>query len=144
MLPETGPRTGSTDTSEFLVSTSIIIIREVCNIDKQDARVVDHIGQDGRGRGVPVRGAMALAAAATLAGDIGINMAEAVGRSPLNADRIQGVFLRSMELLRDMQGDGENAAGPGAEAPMPGPGGPPPAQGPAGPPGGNGLMPGRA
>ena len=93
---------------------------------------------------MPVHGAMAVAAAATLPGDIGINMAEAVGRPPLNADQIQGVFLRSMELLRDMQGERQCAPGPGAEAPMPGPGGPPPAPGPAGPPGGNGLMPGRA
>ena len=98
------------------------------------AMVVNHIGQDGRGRGVPVHGAMAVAAAATLAGDIGITWAEAAGREPLNADQIQAVFLRSMELLRDMQGDGQ---GPPAGEDT----GPP---GPAGPQPGNGLMPGMA
>lgn len=45
------------------------------------AMVVNDIGQDGLACGVPVHGAMAVAAAATLAGDIGINMAEAVGKS---------------------------------------------------------------
>ena len=55
------------------------------------AMVVDRIGQDVRARGVQVHGAMAVAAAATLAGDIGINMAEAAGREPLKADQIVSV-----------------------------------------------------
>lgn len=106
------------------------------------AMVVNHIGQEGLAQGVPVNGAMAIAVATSLAGDIGINMAEAAGRPPLNADQMQAVVLRSMELLRDMQEapTEEGAPGPGAEAPMPGPGGPPPGPGPAG----NGLMPGMA
>lgn len=78
---------------------------------------------------------MAVAAAATLAGDIGINMAEAVGKEPLNAARIQGVFLRSMELFRDMQGEDGAAEMPSAPGADPGP------PEPAGPPmSGNGLM----
>ena len=102
------------------------------------AAVVNHIGQDGVARGVPVNGAMAIAAATTLAGDIGINLAEAAGREPFNQDQIQAIILRSMELLRDMQGSpaAEEGAPQGA-----GPAGP--AATPQGAAPGNGLMPRR-
>lgn len=85
------------------------------------ATIVNRIGQDGRARGIPVKPAMAVATAATLAGDIGIEMAQRIGREPLNADQIQGIVLRSSEILLEMQGqaapEGGQPAAPGPAAP---------------------------
>ena len=89
--------------------------------------------------GLPITPEMASTAAATLAADIGRNLAESVGAPPLSDEQIQALHLRSMEMLgeerdRRQAFDGrtrqQQAGQPGAEAPQKTPAAPP----------GNGLM----
>lgn len=86
---------------------------------------VARVAYSGLDEGLPITREMAAAAAASMAADLGRNMAESVGAPPLPDDHIQAIYLRSMELLSDQrdqgqaEGGGEGAArtGGGTESP---------------------------
>lgn len=95
---------------------------------------VARVAYSGLDEGLPITREMAAAAAASMAADLGRNMAESVGVPPLPDDQIQAIYLRSMELLADQRDQGQAE---GAEGAPPAPGGTEPS---ATAQSGNGLM----
>ena len=87
------------------------------------AAAIARASYDGLQEGQPIEPEMAAAAAATIAGEMGQNIPQAVGTAPLSEDQTQALYLRTMELLADEREDRQQGGGgqPGA----PGPGGPP-------------------
>jgi len=75
---------------------------------------VARVAYSGLDEGLPITREMAAAAAASMAADLGRNMAESVGVPPLPDDQIQAVYLRSMELLADQRDQGQAEAAEGA------------------------------
>lgn len=65
--------------------------------------IVGRVAYDGLANGLPISREMAAAAAASLAGDLGTNLAESAGVPPLSNEHIQAIYLRSMELLADQR-----------------------------------------
>ena len=96
---------------------------------------VARVAYSGLAEGLPITREMGAAAAASMAADLGRNMAESVGAPPLPDDQIQAIYLRSMELLADQRDQGQAEAAEGG-APAPGGG----AEAPAPAQAGNGLM----
>lgn len=65
--------------------------------------IVGRVAYDGLANELPITREMAAAAAASLAGDLGTNLAESAGVPPLSNEQIQAIYLRSMELLADQR-----------------------------------------
>ena len=98
----------------------------------QIAAIVDRVASSGMENGLPIDGEMMVAAANSLAADLGKNLAQAVGAQPLSDEQVEAVSYRTAELLREQRDGRQGAVAERQNAP------------PAPPPSGNGLMPSRA